>query len=93
MDDNKIKVVCICNRGYYNLTEGKEYEVKEFIPRHICTKTAGPLEAFTYPRYVTVVDDDGKISTGHADRFRMLDGTSCEDYIRENIPDYRYREK
>jgi len=85
VNDNKIKVVCVNPHGYYSLTEGKEYEVVEFEPRIIHPH-------YTFPRYVSVIDDRGKVSTGHAYRFRMLDGISCEDYIRENIPDYRHRE-
>lgn len=84
--DEKIKVVCVCSSGYYSLTEGKEYEVNEFVPQIIHSN-------FTFPRYVSVIDDNGTLSIGHAYRFRMLDGTSCEDYIKKNIPDYRHREE
>ena len=75
-----MKVICKANRGYPNLTVNKVYEVKEFIPRLITTN-------FTFPRYVSVIDDNGKESVGHAYRFVMPDGTSCEDYIKENIKD------
>lgn len=75
-----MKVICKFNSGYYNLTVGKEYEVKELIPCFI-------TQNFTFPRYVSVIDDNGEISTGHAYRFETLDGQSCEDYIKENIKD------
>ena len=70
-----MKVVCVYNRGYYNLTEGKEYEVVELYP------PAQTESGFVYPKFVKVIDDNGKESMGHAYRFKTLDGVSCEDVI------------
>lgn len=79
-----MKVICK-NPSGYNLTEGKEYEVVELTPQLICAN-------FTFPRYVTVIDDKGKNATGHAYRFETLEGVSCEDYIKENLKDVRSKE-
>lgn len=75
-----MKVRCIRDMGYPNLTEGKEYDVVELIPRLITTH-------FTFPRYVSVIGDFGKTCTGHAYRFETIEGVSMEDYIKENIKD------
>lgn len=77
--DCSMKVICKNSSGYA-LTEGKGYEVVELVPKLITTN-------FTFPRYVSVVDDNGKESMGHAYRFEMLDGVCCEEYIKENIKD------
>lgn len=82
--DKKVMVRCVVNADYYSLTKGKLYEVVEFIPQYA-------HDNYVFPRYVTVIDDFGGKSTGHAYRFCMEDGKSCEDYIRENIPDVRCR--
>lgn len=75
------KVICKATYGYPRLTEGKEYEVKELIPQLITPN-------FTFPRYVTVIDDSGKnTSTGHATRFKTLDGQCMDEYIKQNIKD------
>ena len=74
-----MKVICRVSRGY-NLKEGETYEVVKFIPQLITPN-------FTFPRYVVVVDDNGKQAQGHAYRFNMPDGQSCEDYIKDNIDD------
>lgn len=75
-----IKVRCVNNSGYPDLTTGKIYDVIEFIPRLIC-------QNFTFPRYVTVENDWGSKSTGHAYRFQTIEGESCEDYIKNNFKD------
>lgn len=76
-----MKVKCIAPRGYYNLTEGREYEVVELIPET-------PMEGgYVFPRYIVVTGDDGKPTQCHACRFETLDGVSCEDYIKNNITD------
>lgn len=80
-----MNVICKGNSGYINLTENKEYEVVELTPQLITPH-------FTFPRYVTVRDDNGKKSTGHAHRFEMLDGTCCDDYIKTNIKDEEDRD-
>lgn len=80
-----MRVICRHNKGYYSLTEGREYEVKELLPQ-LHTRT------FTFPRYVSVIDDTGKVSTGHAYRFDTLEGISCEEYIKENIKDNTNKE-
>jgi hypothetical protein len=46
----------------YQVTEGKEYTVVEFIPKQV-------TPTFTWPEYVTVISDNGKEVTGHAHRF------------------------
>lgn len=68
-----MKVICVSSRGYYNLTEGKHYQLLRVLP---------PVQAdngFVYPKYVVVNGDYGKETTCHAYRFTTLDGTSCED--------------
>lgn len=75
-----MEVICKINSGYYNLKVGNKYQVKELVPRLI-------TENFTFPRYVTVFDDNGKETTGHAYRFETLEGVNCEDYIKETIND------
>ena len=75
-----MKLICKNNSSYYNLTENKEYELVELIPQH---HTAN----FTFPRYVAVIDDNGKVTQCHAYRFQTLSGVSCEDYIKDNITD------
>lgn len=74
-----MKVICKNNSGYYNLTEGKEYQTVSMTPQLITPH-------FTFPRYITVVDDNGSESTGHAWRFVTV-GQCCDDYIKENIND------
>jgi hypothetical protein len=77
-----LKVICKNPSGYPNLTEGKEYQVKELCPQLITPN-------FTFPRYVSVIDDRGKTSTGHAYRFETLEGQCCNEYIKEHIKDER----
>mgnify|MGYP000607188945 CR=1 FL=1 len=74
-----MKVICKVNRGY-NFTEGKTYDLVEFIPRLV-------TDHFTFPRYVVVVDDNGKTAQAHAYRFDMLDGQSCEEYMAKTFKD------
>ena len=75
-----MKVICKNKSGYYNLTENKEYEVHELIPRLITLN-------FTFPRYISVIDDNGKVTTGHAYRFETIEGICVDDYIKDNIKD------
>jgi len=79
-----MKVICKRSDGYCNLTEGKEYEVKELVPRLITPN-------FTFPRYVSVIDDMGKGSIGHAYRFATLDGKCCDELIKETVKDIEDR--
>lgn len=73
----------ICRRSHdYNFTEGKEYEVIELCPQLIC-------ENYTFPRYIVVLDDNGKKAISHATRFKTLEGTCCDDYIKEQYKDIR----
>lgn len=56
------RVVCRNSSGYL-FTEGKEYEVVEMIP-------PTPMEnGFTFPAYVVVTNDNGRLSHCHAHRF------------------------
>lgn len=71
-----MKVKCVSNRGYYNLTAGKEYDVIQMIPATIMEN------GFVFPKYVEVIGDDGNNIIGHAYRFETLDGISCEKYIK-----------
>ena len=75
-----MRVICKTSYGYINLTKGVEYEAVELTPRLI-TKN------FTFPRYVTVIDDAGRKSTGHATRFITTDGQCCDEYIKQNFDD------
>jgi hypothetical protein len=58
------RVVVLCN--YMSLTQGKVYTVKEYIPRSV-------HPTFTFPPYLTVWDDSGKLVTGHDHRFKPLE--------------------
>ena len=63
--------------GSYNwlLTEGKQYTVVKYEPRH-------PTENFTWPAYVSVIGDSGKKVTGHTYRFRALEKNEpLQDHI------------
>lgn len=56
------RVVATCNY-MHQITEGKTYEVVEYIERCV-------TPTFTWPPYVTVLGDFGKPVTGHTHRFR-----------------------
>jgi hypothetical protein len=58
------KVVCRHVRGYF-FTEGKAYTVLKYEPRY-------PDGNYTWPAYVHVVDDLGKVVVCHASRFDKL---------------------
>lgn len=62
------QVVCVASHGYC-LTTGKVYSVVEYMPPIPADSSHG----FTWPAYVTVVDDFGKEATGHAYRFKPID--------------------
>ena len=49
----------------WSLTEGEEYVVVEYRPS-VC------FPSFTFPPYVTVMGDLGRLVTGHTHRFRPL---------------------
>lgn len=55
------QITCRQPSGYC-LTEGKTYEVVEFEPPF-------PTDRFTWPAYVVVRDDSGKLAHMHAQRF------------------------
>ena len=82
-----MKVKCKASQGYPNLTVNKVYEVAELVPQ-LHTRN------FTFPRYVSVIDDRGEnfTSMGHAYRFETLEGESMEEYIKKKMVDtYDYR--
>jgi len=62
----KLKVICRGSYGY-NLTVGATYDVVELIGL-LMTRN------FTFPRYVTVIDDDGRRASAHATRFELENG-------------------
>ena len=49
----------------YHLTMGKVYEVVKYDPPY-------PDENFTWPAYVQIHDDRGKLATAHARRFKPV---------------------
>jgi hypothetical protein len=51
-------------RPYPGLTEGKEYTVVRYEPRH-------GTPTFMWPPYITVIGDHGKPVTAHCHRFRL----------------------
>lgn len=61
------KVVARATRGYA-LSEGRTYTVKDYAPRHDVREIG-----FTWPAYVTVVDDWGRVVTAHAHRFQLAE--------------------
>ena len=58
------KVSPIYTSGYH-LTEGKIYVVVSYDPPY-------PDENFTWPAYVQIHDDRGKLATAHARRFKPV---------------------
>lgn len=60
-------VVCHASRGY-QFTEGKEYTVLEYAPEYYDNTSSS---GFTWPAYVTVMDDWGRNATAHAHRFTI----------------------
>jgi len=70
-------IICRYDSGYYNLTEGKQYNLVEYIPPFSDS-------GFTFPAYVTLLDDNGKTTQCHAHRFKTLDGVKCDDYFKNN---------
>ena len=48
----------------YHLTMGKVYEVVKYDPPF-------PDENFTWPAYVEIYDDHGKLVVAHARRFKL----------------------
>ena len=56
------KVTPLYTSGYH-LTTGKVYDVVGFDPPY-------PDENFTWPAYVEVIDDRGKLVVAHARRFK-----------------------
>lgn len=59
-------IVCRGSRGYM-LTTGKEYTVV----RYEAAGPAFPNDAFIWPAYVEVIDDEGKTAWCHANRFEV----------------------
>ena len=49
----------------YHLTLGKAYVVVSYDPPY-------PDENFTWPAYVQIHDDRGKLATAHARRFELV---------------------
>ena len=62
-------VICTGPRGV-PLTMGKEHEVLDFSPEYM--EPDNPA-CYTWPAYVTVIGDDGKKHTVHADRFKKAE--------------------
>ena len=58
------KVTPIYPSGY-DLTAGKVYEVVSYIPSF-------SADNFTWPAYVQIHDDRGKLATAHARRFKPV---------------------
>lgn len=56
-------VECVASRGYC-FTTGKEYIIIGYEPE--CHSAA-----YTWPPYVRVMDDSGKIAYCHAHRFKL----------------------
>ena len=57
------KVIAVDNHAY-KITKGKEYEVFAYIPSFRCEN------GFTFPEYVTVLDDFGVTCTAYTWRFK-----------------------
>lgn len=64
------RVKALCSVGYV-ITEGKEYVVHEYTPR-----ARSENGHFTWPAYVTVTGDHGKLCTTHTQRFIAIDETN-----------------
>ena len=61
-------VVAVVVRGYEHfLTEGKEYKVLEYTPKQYVPDSGG----FSWPAYLTVLDDNGRETSCHASRFKL----------------------
>lgn len=60
-------------RGCRCLTEGKEYTVEDYQPAYTDPTSAS---GFTWPAYVGVINDDGRLAYYHTHRFKeKADGT------------------
>lgn len=60
------KVVCTGSNGYA-FTTGQEYTIIEYQPPYRDPTSAA---GYTWPAYVVVMDDDGKLAHCHANRFK-----------------------
>lgn len=58
-------VKCLNPGGYYMLREGELYEVAKYEPK-------APTPTFTWPAYVHVKDNLGKMCICHAHRFQHI---------------------
>lgn len=58
------KVTPVYTSGYF-LMEGKVYEVVKF-------EEPFPEDFFTWPAYVEIYDDRGKLAVAHARRFKLV---------------------
>lgn len=66
--------IVIARSSYpWRLTEGHLYTVVEYIPTEYSPH-------FTWPAYVAIVDDSGKLATFHAYRFRELTEEEQKSY-------------
>lgn len=63
------RAVCVGSRGY-DFTTGKEYEIVQYDPPY---RAEG--DWFTWPAYVAVVDNSGKLVHCHAHRFKVEEAT------------------
>lgn len=70
MFTNGQQVRAIGVRGCYALTEGKVYTVQEYIPEYYDNTSSS---GYTWPAYVTVIDDYGHALTCHASRFETIE--------------------
>ena len=60
------KVICLGRGGVNWLREGSMYTVVAYEAQYEATN-------FTWPAYLTVINDEGKAATYHAHRFRKVE--------------------
>jgi hypothetical protein len=70
-----MKIICKYDNGYYNLNEGKEYELLDYSPSF-------RQNGFTWPQYVTVLAEKGSKAMCHASRFKSINGINCDEFFK-----------
>ncbi len=61
--------IVVCRGSYgYHFTTGKQYTVVRYEPPF-------PDETYTWPAYVLIEDDSGKVVICHAHRFELMKET------------------
>jgi hypothetical protein len=71
-----MKIICKYDNGYYNLKEGKEYELLDYSPSF-------RQNGFIWPSYVTVLAEKGSKAMCHASRFKTINSIDCNEFFKQ----------